>query len=44
MEKGSRKRHGPIIVALVTALLMCGPASAQELKPFLTLKTAMAMA
>ena len=44
MEQVSKKRNGLIIVAMVTALLQCGTASAQEMKPFLTLKTAKAMA
>ena len=43
MEHVSKKRNGLIIVAMVTALL-CGTASAQEMKAFLTLKTAKAMA
>ena len=44
MEQVLRKRHGLIIVAIVTALSWCGTASAQDMKPFLTLKTAKAMA
>src|SRR6266576_2361123 len=44
MEQVLRKRNGLIIVAVVSALLRCGTASAQEMKPFLTLKTAKAMA
>jgi glc operon protein GlcG len=39
-----KKRNGLIIVTIVAALLQFGAASAQEMKPFLTLKTAMAMA
>ena len=44
MEHVVRKRNGLIIVAVVSALLRCGTVSAQEMKPFLTLKTAKAMA
>ena len=44
MEKVLEKRNSLIFVAMVTALLQCGTASAQEMKPFLTLKTAKAMA
>src|SRR5262245_10320686 len=44
MEQILRKRNGLIIVAMVTALLWSGMASAQDMKPFLTLKTAKAMA
>ena len=44
MEQVYKKWNGLIIVAMVTALLQCGTASAQEMKPFLTLKTAKAMA
>ena len=44
MEQVSKKWNGLIIVAIVTALLQCGTASAQEMKAFLTLKTAKAMA
>src|ERR1700751_1981752 len=44
MKHVSTKRNGLIIVAMVTALFQCGTAFAQEMKPFLTLKTARAMA
>src|SRR3954467_10832184 len=44
MEQILRKRNRLIIVAVVSALLRFGTASAQEMKPFLTLKTAKAMA
>lgn len=44
MEQVLRKRNGVIIMAMVTALLRCATASAQDMKPFLTLKTAKAMA
>jgi hypothetical protein len=44
MEHASKRRNGLLVVALVTTLLQCGTASAQEMKPFLTLKTAKAMA
>ena len=44
MEQVPEKRNGLIIVAMVIALLLCGTASAQEMKAFLTLKTAKAMA
>jgi uncharacterized protein GlcG (DUF336 family) len=44
MEQGLRKQNGPLVVALAAALLAWGSASAQEMKPFLTLKTAKAMA
>jgi hypothetical protein len=44
MEQVLRKRNGLIIVAVVSALLRCGTASAQDMKPFLTLKTAKAIA
>lgn len=44
MEHVLRKGNGLIIVAVMTALLRCGMVSAQEMKPFLTLKTAKAMA
>ena len=43
MAKVLGKRNGLIIVAMVAALFRCGTASAQEMKPFLTLKTAKAM-
>jgi uncharacterized protein GlcG (DUF336 family) len=44
MEQALRQRNGLIIVAMVTALSWCGTASAQDMKPFLTLKTAKAIA
>src|SRR3954464_8474958 len=44
MEQVSRTRNGIVMIAIVTALLWCGTASAQDMKPFLTLKTAKAMA
>jgi uncharacterized protein GlcG (DUF336 family) len=45
MKPVSTKWNGLIVVALATvALLQWGTASAQEMKPFLTLKTAQAMA
>ena len=44
MEHVLRKGNGLVIVAVMTALLRCGTVSAQEMKPFLTLKTAKAMA
>ena len=44
MEHVSRKRNAVVTVAMVTALLCCGTASPQEMKPYLTLKTAKAMA
>jgi len=44
MGQLSTQRHGLIIVAVTIALLQYGTAAAQEMKPFLTLKTAMAMA
>jgi glc operon protein GlcG len=44
MDQVLRKRNGLIIVAVMSTLLQCGTASAQEMKPFLTLKTAKAMA
>ena len=40
----SSKHTSLLVVAMVTALLPCGVASAQEMKPFLTLKTAKVMA
>jgi hypothetical protein len=45
-EHGTRfeKKNGLIIVAVMTALLRCETVSAQDMKPFLTLKTAKAMA
>lgn len=44
MEQVFRKRNGVIVVALMTVLLRSGTAPAQDMKPFLTLKTARAMA
>ena len=44
MKQVSRKRNGVIGVAVLTALVQFGTASAQEMKPFLTLKTAKMMA
>src|SRR3954465_161356 len=44
MKQVFRKRNGSLIVAMVVVLLRCGTASAQDMKPFLTLKTAKAMA
>ena len=44
MEQVLRKQNGPLVVALAAALLAWRSASAQEMKPFLTLKTAKAMA
>ena len=44
MEHVVRKGNGLIIAAVMTALLRCGTVSAQDVKPFLTLKTAKAMA
>ena len=44
MEHVSKKRNGLIVLALAATLLQWGAASAQEMKPFLTLKTAKAMA
>src|SRR5215831_7984547 len=44
MEQASKKLIGLIVVAMVTALLGSETSSAQEMKPFLTLKTAKAMA
>src|SRR3954453_18715371 len=44
MEQVFRNRNRLIVVALVSTLLRCGTVSAQEMKPFLTLKTARAMA
>jgi len=44
MKQVLRKRNGLIIVAIVTTLLSAGTPSAQEMKPYLTLKTAKAMA
>ena len=39
MEQTWRKRNDVVIVAMVTALFQCGTASAQDMKPFLTLNT-----
>jgi uncharacterized protein GlcG (DUF336 family) len=44
MEQISNQLNRLIIVATMSALLQCVPASAQEMKPFLTLNTARAMA
>src|SRR5215211_7115423 len=44
MEHVVRKQQGLIIVAAMTALLRCVTVSAQDMKPFLTLTTARAMA
>jgi uncharacterized protein GlcG (DUF336 family) len=44
MEHVWRKRNGLVILAMVAALFPSRTASAQEMKPFLTLKTAKAMA
>ena len=44
MEQVLRKRHGLIVVAVASALLGWATASAQDMKPFLTLKTAKAIA
>jgi glc operon protein GlcG len=44
MEHVSTKRNGLLIVAMAIALFQWGRVSAQEMKPFLTLKTAKAMA
>jgi len=44
MEHISRTRNRLVIAAILTALLGWGPAAAQDMKPFLTLKTAKAMA
>lgn len=44
MEHVFRKQNGALVVALAIALLQWGSASAQEMKPFLTLKTAKAIA
>ena len=44
MEQVLKKRAGLIVGAMVTALLRCATPSAQDMKPFLTLKTAKAMA
>jgi hypothetical protein len=44
MEHVFRKQNGALVVAVAIALLQWGSVSAQEMKPFLTLKTAKAMA
>ena len=44
MEQVLRKRNGLIMVAMVSVVLRYGMVSAQDMKPFLTLKTAKAMA
>jgi glc operon protein GlcG len=44
MDQLSKKPNGAICVALVTAMLLCRVMSAQEMKPYLTLKTAKVMA
>ena len=44
MTRVSSTRNGLMIVAVAAALIQWGTASAQEMKPFLTLKTAKAMA
>jgi uncharacterized protein GlcG (DUF336 family) len=44
MKQVLRKRDGLIVLAVLTALLWCGTPSAQEMKPYLTLKTAKAVA
>lgn len=44
MEHVLRRKNGLIIVALMTTLLRCETVSAQDMKTFLTLKTAKAMA
>ncbi len=44
MEHVSKKWSSLFVVAMVTALLQGGTAWAQEMKPFLTLKTSKAMA
>jgi glc operon protein GlcG len=44
MKPVLRKRNGLIIVAMVSAVFRCATTSAQDMKPFLTLKTAKAMA
>jgi uncharacterized protein GlcG (DUF336 family) len=44
MKHVSNSRNGLIVAAVVAALLQCGITWAQEMKPFLTLKTAKAMA
>jgi uncharacterized protein GlcG (DUF336 family) len=44
MKQVSKSRDVLMAIGLVTALLQCGTTWAQEMKPFLTLKTAMVMA
>jgi uncharacterized protein GlcG (DUF336 family) len=44
MEQISKQLNRLIVFTIATALLHCAGVSAQEMKPFLTLKTAMAMA
>ena len=44
MEHVFRKQNGALVAALAIALLPWGSVAAQEMKPFLTLKTAKAMA
>ena len=44
MEHVFRKSHRLFIAVVVTAPLLCGTTWAQDMKPFLTLKTAKAMA
>jgi uncharacterized protein GlcG (DUF336 family) len=44
MEHVVKKQDRVLIAALVPALLLCATMSAQDMKPFLTLKTAKAMA
>lgn len=44
MKHVSKSRDVLMAIGLVTALLQCGTTWAQEMKPFLTLKTAMVMA
>ena len=44
MEPIWKRRSALIIVAMVIAFFRCGTTSAQEMKPFLTLKTAKTMA
>ena len=44
MKQIWRRQNGLIIVAMVSTLLRCGTLSAQDMKPFLTLKTAKVMA
>ena len=44
MRNVSKTRNGLFVIAMVVALLQCGTPAAQEMKPFLTLKTAKMMA